>query len=181
MLLKGFIIRVESKKGNKGKISELLEFIRDYIGVYLENESYLIGKYICKDSYNKDFFRHMQPNRDKEAFLRDVKGMVWDLCHLRNVLEEMKVRNIADNIVFLHCFASYEIGLIDVLKSNQIKRILYLEDEAYYKYEHEIFDIDGCAELKEVYADSFTYMVKNNALKEVCLELEEQVKFFLKS
>ncbi len=181
MLLKGFIIRVEVKKGNKGKISELLEFIRDYIGVYLENESYLIGKYICRDSYNKDFFRHMQPNRDKEAFLRDVKGMAWDLCHLRNVLEEMKVRNIADNIVFLHCFASYEIGLIDVLKSNQIKRILYLEDEAYYKYEHEIFDIDGCAELKEVYADSFTYMVKNSALKEVCLELEEQVKIFLKS
>ena len=123
----------------------------------------------------------MQPNRNSADFLKDVRGLAWDLCHLRNVLEEMRVRNIADNIVFLHCFASYEIGLTDVIKSNPIKRILYLEDEAYYKYQYEIFDIVGCAELKEVYADLFTNKIKNGAVKEVCLELEDRVKCFMKN
>lgn len=36
MLLKGFIIRTEVKKGNKGKISELLDFIRD-VKCFLKN------------------------------------------------------------------------------------------------------------------------------------------------
>lgn len=56
---------------------------------------------------------------------------------------------------FLHCFASYEIGLVDILKSNRIKRILYLDGQAYYKYEHDVFEIDGCMELKKTYKESF--------------------------
>lgn len=61
----------------------------------------------------------------------------------------MKVRNTSDDITFLHCFASYETGLVDILKSNRIKRILYLDGQAYYKYEHDVFEIDGCMELKK--------------------------------
>jgi len=154
MLLKAFIIKSGGKKENRKKIEDFLDFVINNVGCYLENEVYLIGKYLC-NSGNTVFFRHMQQNRDKDNFFRDVRGMAWDLCHLRNVLEEMKVRNTSDDITFLHCFASYETGLEDILKSNRIKRILYLDGQAYYKYEHDVFEIDGCMELKKTYKESF--------------------------
>ena len=113
------------KKENRKKIEDFLDFVINNVGCYLENEVYLIGKYLC-NSGDTVFFRHMQQNRDKDNFFRDVRGMAWDLCHLRNVLEEMKVRNTSDDITFLHCFASYETGLLEILKSNLINRILYL-------------------------------------------------------
>lgn len=122
----------------------------------------------------------MQQNRDKDIFFRDVRGMAWDLCHLRNVLEEMKVRNTSDDITFLHCFASYETGLVDILKSNRIKRILYLDGQAYYKYEHDVFEIDGCMELKKTYKESFEKKVKNSMMKELCFSLEQEAGHFLK-
>ena len=154
MLLKAFIIKSGGKKENRKKIEDFLDFVINNVGCYLENEVYLIGKYLC-NSGDTVFFRHMQQNRDKDIFFRDVRGMAWDLCHLRNVLEEMKVRNTSDDITFLHCFASYETGLVDILKSNRIKRILYLDGQAYYKYEHDVFEIDGCMELKKTYKESF--------------------------
>ena len=92
MLLKAFIIKSGGKKENRKKIEDFLDFVINNVGCYLENEVYLIGKYLC-NSGDTVFFRHMQQNRDKDNFFRDVRGMAWDLCHLRNVLEEMKVRN----------------------------------------------------------------------------------------
>lgn len=179
MLLKAFIIKSGGKKENRKKIEDFLDFVINNVGCYLENEVYLIGKYLC-NSGDTVFFRHMQQNRDKDNFFRDVRGMVWDLCHLRNVLEEMKVRNTSDDITFLHCFASYETGLVDILKSNRIKRILYLDGQAYYKYEHDVFEIDGCMELKKTYKESFEKKVKNSMMKELCFSLEQEAGHFLK-
>lgn len=179
MLLKAFIIKSGGKKENRKKIEDFLDFVINNVGCYLENEVYLIGKYLC-NSGDTVFFRHMQQNRDKDNFFRDVRGMAWDLCHLRNVLEEMKVRNTSDDITFLHCFASYETGLVDILKSNRIKRILYLDGQAYYKYEHDVFEIDGCMELKKTYKESFEKKVKNSMMKELCFSLEQEAGHFLK-
>lgn len=179
MLLKAFIIKSGGKKENRKKIEDFLDFVINNVGCYLENEVYLIGKYLC-NSGDTVFFRHMQQNRDKDNFFRDVRGMAWDLCHLRNVLEEMKVRNTSDDITFLHCFASYETGLVDILKSNRIKRILYLDGQAYYKYEHDVFEIDGCMELKKTYKESFEKKVKNSMMKELVFSLEQEVGHFLK-
>lgn len=179
MLLKAFIIKSDSKRESRKKIEEFLDFVLTNIGCYLENEVYLIAKYLCNES-NNEFFRHMQQNRNKEKFLKDVRGMAWDLCHLRNVLEEMRGRNISDDIVFLHCFASYETGLIDILKSNPIKRILYVDGQAYYKYEHEVFEIDGCMELRKKFEERPAGSVNNSALKELVAHLEEEVGHFLK-
>ena len=179
MLLKAFIIKSGGKKENRKKIEDFLDFVINNVGCYLENEVYLIGKYLC-NSGDTVFFRHMQQNRDKDNFFRDVRGMAWDLCHLRNVLEEMKVRNTSDDITFLHCFASYETGLVDILKSNRIKRILYLDGQAYYKYEHDVFEIDGCMELKKTYKESFEKKVKNSMMKELCFSLEQEAGYFLK-
>lgn len=179
MLLKAFIIKSGGKKENRKKIEDFLDFVINNVGCYLENEVYLIGKYLC-NSGDTVFFRHMQQNRDKDNFFRDVRGMAWDLCHLRNVLEEMKVRNTSDDITFLHCFASYETGLVDILKSNRIKRILYLDGQAYYKYEHDVFEIDGCMESKKTYKESFEKKVKNSMMKELCFSLEQEAGHFLK-
>ena len=179
MLLKAFIIKSGGKKENRKKIEDFLDFVINNVGCYLENEVYLIGKYLC-NSGDTVFFRHMQQNRDKDNFFRDVRGMAWDLCHLRNVLEEMKVRNTSDDITFLHCFASYETGLVDILKSNRIKSILYLDGQAYYKYEHDVFEIDGCMELKKTYKESFEKKVKNSMMKELCFSLEQEAGHFLK-
>ena len=169
MLLKAFIIKSEKKKGNRQKIEQFLEFVFKSVGCYLENEVYLIGKYLC-DGNNIAFFRHMQQNRSKDKFLKDVRGIAWDLCHLRMVLKEMESRNLDGDITFLHCFASFEEGLVEILKCNQIKRILYFEDKAYYKYEHNVFEIEEAIGLKERYEGIFRNRVKNCKMKGNCSE-----------
>lgn len=178
MLLKAFIIKSQGKRENKQKIEEFLDFLANNVGCYLENEVYLIGKYLCNGN-DLIFFRHMQQKRNKEKFLKDVRSMAWDLCHLRNVLEEMKERNLDDDIIFLHCFASFETGLVEIVKCNRIKRILYLEGQAYYKYEHDVFEIADCAGLEEKYKKIFMNTTKNNMTKELLLYLENEVGRFL--
>ena len=71
MLLKAFIIKSGGKKENRKKIEDFLDFVINNVGCYLENEVYLIGKYLC-NSGDTVFFRHMQQNRDKDNFFRDV-------------------------------------------------------------------------------------------------------------
>ena len=66
------------EKENRKKIEDFLDFVINNVGCYLENEVYLIGKYLC-NSGDTVFFRHMQQNRDKDNFFRDVRGMAWDL------------------------------------------------------------------------------------------------------
>lgn len=47
MLLKAFIIKSGGKKENRKKIEDFLDFVINKVGCYLENEVYLIGKYLC--------------------------------------------------------------------------------------------------------------------------------------
>lgn len=47
MLLKAFIIKSGGKKENRKKIEDFLDFVINNVGCYLENEVYLIGKYLC--------------------------------------------------------------------------------------------------------------------------------------
>ena len=66
------------------------------------------------------------------------------------------------------------------MKSNPIKRILYVDGQAYYKYEHEVFEIDGCMELRKKFEERPAGSVNNSALKELVAHLEEEVGHFLK-
>lgn len=176
MIMKAFLIKSGSNKSTKHKVKELLDFIISDIGVYYENEAYLCAKYIDKDEDVAEFFRHIQKGREAEKNLKDIKSMAWDLLHLRNVIDEMRIRNTQSNICFLHCFASYEKGLIDLIKINPIKKMLYVEDGLFCKYEHEVFDIEECGELKTVFEERFKQRVKNENMKELCIALETEIR-----
>lgn len=176
LILKTFLIRHEDNKSTKHKVSKLLEFIISDIGVYAENETYICAKYIDKDKEVEEFFRHIQKGRNSDRNIKDIKSMVWDLLHLRNLIDEMRVRNTKSDICFLHCFASYERGLMDLVKINPVQRMLYIEDQMICKYKHNVFDIEGCQELRNEFMEKFESHEKNQNIKQLCVELEEEIR-----
>lgn len=47
-------------------------------------------------------------------------------------------------------------------------------------YMKDVFEIDGCMELKKTYKESFEKKVKNSMMKELCFSLEQEAGHFLK-
>jgi 3-dehydroquinate dehydratase len=69
--------------------------------------------------------------------------MTWDILHIRNIQTEMANRNTNSklNMFFVHSFASHDKGLIDIIKSNPINRLILYKNEAYPRYEEGFEDI----------------------------------------
>ncbi len=181
MLCKSYLIKVSSKKTYDNKVKELVDFMDNKLYCYLEFEFVLCCLFFKNDSRLSHFFRLMQPN--SRNVVNTIKNMTWDILHIRNIQTEMAIRNTNNktNIFFVHSFASHDKGLIDIIKSNPINRLILYKNEAYPKYKESFEDV--CKDLN-IYSsflkNSFNreeyYKINQNGyLKKLACQLESAI------
>lgn len=141
MLCKTYLIKVSSKKTYDYKVRELVDFMDNKLYCYLEFEFVLCCLFFKNDDRLSHFFRLMQPN--SRNVVNTIKNMTWDILHIRNIQTEMAIRNTNNksNIFFVYSFASHDKGLIDIIKSNPINRLILYKNEAYPKYKEGFEDV----------------------------------------
>ncbi|WP_195852581.1 hypothetical protein [Aerococcus sanguinicola] len=101
LLLKTFLIKFDSKiKSNNKKIDVLIDFITSNLRIYGENE-FVIAVFGIRNNKTLSNFLTVQPNsKDK---INKIRGMAWDLAHIR-YLEMMMRDRIAPDNIFLAYF-----------------------------------------------------------------------------
>jgi|GEM_PF-6656141 hypothetical protein len=133
ILLKAIIIHFGSKSQIKKKISELLRFVNEKIGLYFEREI-VICYWFLKDRNDSRicrFFKDIQIGAKKDIF-NTIRGMAWDLFHLRYLMTSMHVGgDIQDsshscgNIIYIDSLVTEDRGLTNIIKAYPIKCIIF--------------------------------------------------------
>lgn len=141
ILLKTYIIKFKSKNSAKNKLLELINSINNEIYVYSENELYISYLFFKNDNSVKKFLDSIKPN--SKNVLNKIRGMAWDLYHLKNLEKQVQHRNKTDfDKLYLHYFCSRDFGINDILKLNPIKRMLITDSQPYPIREKNIFDLE---------------------------------------
>lgn len=170
MLCKSYLIKMSRGKTFDCKVKELIDFMDNNLYCYLEFEFVLCCWFFRNDSRLSYFFRQMQPN--SRNVVNTIKNMTWDIIHIRNIQAEMAHRNTNDKVdkFFIHSFASHDKGLIDIIKSNPINRLILYKNEAYPKYKVSFEDI--CKDL-----DVYSSFLQNTFIREEFCKVNQTCYF----
>lgn len=139
ILLETVIIEFSTQSCLKKKLLSLFEFINNKLGVYLEREIAVCYGYL-KKAYDirNVFFKKIQIN--SHNLLRSLRGMAWDLTHIR-ILEYLTAVDISMmNTLFFHYLVSFDRGLRVILKYYPVDRILFYKTTPYIKFKYPLFD-----------------------------------------
>lgn len=139
-LLKIYEINFKSKKSAKNKIIELLTCVNKEIFGYGEQELYLAYLVFSKDKRVESFFGAVQPN--SKDIISKIRGMAWDLYHLRNLETQVAVRNEGTRDLYMHYFCSRDEGISNILELNPLKRIIVKEGKSYPLHKNTIFQTE---------------------------------------
>lgn len=148
ILLKMYEINFKSNKSSKNKMLELIQCINKELYVYAENELYLAYLLFSKDKRVNSFFGAVQ-NNSKNVILK-IRGMAWDLFHLRNLETQVAERNTNTKHMYMHYFCSRDKGINEILELNPIKRMVIKDERCFSYHEHNIFQ----TEFKDIVFDS---------------------------
>lgn len=108
------------KKGTKYRTQKLLDFVFEELGIVLQRESMIGILYFLHDTRIDYFFRKVQKNSEK--ILDTIKGMAWDLAHLR-YLERMYSNPPKSNMKSsIYSLITFDKSLIDIVKLVSIER-----------------------------------------------------------
>lgn len=183
MLCKTYLIKYSSKKSYEKKVKELVEFLNNELYCYLEFELVICCLFLKNDSKLSYFFRLMQPNR--KNITDAIKNMTWDILHIRNIQTEMAIRgtiNNNPNIFYAHSIASHDKGLIDILKANPVKRLVFYNGEAFPKYEKSFDSICKDLNIKSSFfkntfkREQHCLTFQNSYLKNLSCKLENAIE-----
>jgi len=132
ILLKTTIISFESKSKIKKKFEELLDFTNNKLGMFFEKEL-VICYWFLKDR-NDDkicrFFKDIQLSTRKDIF-NTLRGMAWDLLHLRWLMTSMFIgenneqHNPSNCTIYIDSLVTQDKGLTNIIKAYPIKCIIY--------------------------------------------------------
>lgn len=136
-LLKTYIIAFSSKKSAKHKLMELVYFVNNRLGLYLECG--FILSYLYFENVNNDikvFFQKIQRNTI-DAF-KKIEGMAWDLFHVWDMPTEMAITSKQFSAIILQSLVTGDAALANITTFNPINRIFIYKDEAQVKYKYNI-------------------------------------------
>ncbi|MBC1400385.1 hypothetical protein HB836_02160 [Listeria booriae] len=176
LLLKAFYIKHSSKKSMDHKILQLLNSINNELFSYWENEMILCYLFLKGDKSVEKFFGGVQVNA-KDIF-RKLKGMAWDLFHLRCIEMHMAERNCEPSFTYLHSFCSADRGILDIVKLNPIIRMAFYNGNSIVLHEKNIFntcthiDVSG---ILAPYADKRLEMCMKTDYRELSKRFEKDV------
>lgn len=140
ILLKMYEINFKSQKNSKSKMMELIQCVNKELYAYAEQELFLAFLLFSKDNRVNSFFGAIQAN--SKNVIPKIRGMAWDLFHLRNLESQVADRNNNTKHMFMHYFCSRDNGINDVLSLNPIKRIIIKDGKCYPLHEQNIFQTE---------------------------------------
>ncbi|MDR0300100.1 MAG: hypothetical protein LBI13_08530 [Streptococcaceae bacterium] len=117
LLLEAAIIHLSAPKGasSKQKIKKFLEFWANNLGIFLEREQAIIILFFQKDQRTTRFFKRY--TKENKAILKDILGMSWDLCHIRE-MERYIFQSAYEKVSFEnHLLATSDKGLSEILRA----------------------------------------------------------------
>lgn len=139
LLLKTVIIEFSTHNSLENKMSSLIEFINNQLGVYLEREIAVCYGYLKKRRDIRDvFFKKIKIN--SHDILKSLKGMAWDLTHIRMIEYLTSVDLYVEKSLFFHYLVSFDKGLRSVIKYYPIERILFYKTTPYVKFKYPLYD-----------------------------------------
>lgn len=176
LLLKIYIIHFTSKKNADKKISQLLNFINKELGIYNEYLFVLAYKFFNGNHTAKEFFQKVQCSSKEK--LKDIEGMAWDLFNVINLPLEMAILSKMYNFYSLGYFATHDIKLAELIKSNPIKRLVFFEEYVEFRHQDDLFSLSNGYEIyKELCANQenrktiFSYENTKNLISSLEKEL----------
>lgn len=147
LLLKTIAIEFENPRRNqKNKMYELIDFVNDELGFIAEREMVICYHYFTRDDRTKKFFKGAQKNN--KDILNYIKGMAWDLTHVR--LVEREYMTLVDNDIrfAIHILLTFDNGLKDILKINPIEQIALCNGLIIPKFKNNLLDcIEGATQM----------------------------------
>lgn len=138
LVLMAFFIKNSSKKSAENKIVYLIQtFIKETENklAYSELELSVIFDYINNSDNN--IFK--STNLNSKNLLSKLKGIVWDLFHIRTSEDQIALRNTNSKEVFLHSIFTADKGLSNVINNYSISRMLAHEEKLYVYRDNNIF------------------------------------------
>lgn len=114
-LLKCAIITLRHRtRSAEKKMQRLLEFVNNQLGTALDRELVLCYLHFQNDNSVKKFFKKIQPNVKNPREV--VRGMAWDLWHLRMLEFSTAWDTFESDQFFVHALLTHDFGLQEVIK-----------------------------------------------------------------
>ena len=138
LVLMAFFIKNSSKKSAENKIVYLIQtFTKETENklAYSELELSVIFDYINNSDNN--IFK--STNLNSKNLLSKLKGIAWDLFHIRTSEDQIALRNTNSKEVFLHSIFTADKGLSNVINNYSISRMLAHEEKLYVYRDNNIF------------------------------------------
>ncbi|MFZ6654747.1 hypothetical protein [Undibacterium sp. TJN19] len=141
LLLKITSIQINSpKQGLKRKLTTLLQFMDEDLGVVYQRELLIANRYFHQGQ-KFPFFNTIQGNRNGKKMLKDLRSMAWDMLHVRNLEGAMTSKTHKDVRYFLPAILTFDKRYIDVLEAYPLKGFAYneLSGRIYQHYPSDTF------------------------------------------
>lgn len=128
LLLKTSLISFKSKSGIKKKMEDLMNFINEELGVFLQREVVLCYWFLMNrnDTRIAKFFKLVQSNSKK--LISVLQGMSWDLFHIRNCIEMGIHNDTQEGKLIIHYLVTHDNGLSEVIDAYPIKFLISKKD-----------------------------------------------------
>jgi len=140
--------------------------------------------YLNDDCRVSNFFAAVQPNTNEK--IQKIKGMTWNLLHLRNLEMMMTEENLTYAKVSLHYLITSDKRLVEIQKANPIKRMVTSGGSAHVLRKFEIPNLinelyceaENETKIQEFFQDTRENRnkVKNlNGIDKVIISLEKEL------
>jgi hypothetical protein len=173
ILLKTCSIEFSTKKGIKYKILGLLDFVNNELGFFCERELAVCYLYLKHNTCMARFFKKIQPN--SKDILKNLKGMAWDLAHLRHLEHNMAIIRPENVRYSLYSLMTFDNGLKDVVNAFPIDRFAINKGALIPVFSTPLYDLISEVDVKENFASNKTQrrqVFENLDIEKKILELE---------
>lgn len=180
LVLMAFFIKNSSKKSAENKIVYLIQtFIKETENklAYSELELSVIFDYINNGDNN--IFK--STNLNSKNLLSKLKGIAWDLFHIRTSEDQIALRNTNSKEVFLHSIFTVDKGLSNVINNYSISRMLAHEEKLYVYRDNNIFkklSKDKATKIQELLEKDRDSRISN--VREAKYNIQENIEIYEK-
>ncbi|MDE5763859.1 MAG: hypothetical protein K2I00_02720 [Ruminococcus sp.] len=132
---KAYLLKKDkSIKSKKQRVEELVKYAIYELTCNMENELYLLSKYLLDEQSVVPFFHKLNK---KTNIIKNIRNTAWDMFQLRLLEEDMATNNCTDfNKLHFPFFATHDQGLSMVIEMNPIRCIALYENKCipFHKY-----------------------------------------------
>lgn len=183
LLLKTVIIEFSDHNSLKNQLSSLFYFIDYQLGVFLEREIAVCYGYLKKIyDIRNTFFKKIHINSNNVLY--NLKGMAWDLTHIRMIEYLISVDYCMEQTLYFHYLVSFDKGLRAVMKYYPIDRIIFYKTTPYIKFKYPLYDFISEIDIKGEWSKNVEFrraLFKNVNLNALIETLEKELVDLQKS